>query len=230
MDRQTLARYIDHTALKPDTREGDIIKLCREALEYKFASVCVNPAYVKLAYSFLQGTEVKVCTVVGFPLGASTKEAKAFEAAQAIENGAAEVDMVINIGALKSGKMDLVEEDIRAVALACKGKALLKVIIETCLLTEEEKVAACELSGRAGANFVKTSTGFSTGGATAADITLMRRCVGTEMGVKASGGVRDLETALKMIEAGATRIGASASVSIVNESGTGQKNISGSLY
>jgi len=217
MNKIDLARYIDHTILKPDAKESDIIKLCREALEYKFASVCVNASNVRLADSFLHGTDVKVCTVVGFPLGATTKETKAFEAAQAIENGASEVDMVINIGALKSGKLDLVEEDIKAVADVCKGKALLKVIIETCLLTDEEKTTACELSKKAGANFVKTSTGFSTGGATAEDITLMRRIVGPEMGVKASGGIRNLETALKMIEAGATRIGASASISIVNE-------------
>jgi len=217
MNKIDLARYIDHTLLKPEAGESDIIKLCREALEYKFASVCVNASNVKLADSFLHGTDVKVCTVVGFPLGATTKEAKAFEAAQAIENGASEVDMVINIGALKSGKPDMVEEDIRAVADVCKGKALLKVIIETCLLTDAEKTTACELSKKAGANFVKTSTGFSTGGATAEDITLMRRIVGPEMGVKASGGIRNLETALRMIEAGATRIGASASISIVNE-------------
>ena len=217
MNKVDLARYIDHTILKPDAKESEVIKLCREALEYKFASVCVNASNVKLADSFLHGTDVKVCTVVGFPLGATTKETKAFEAAQAIENGASEVDMVINIGALKSGKLDVVEEDIKTLADVCKGKALLKVIIETCLLTDEEKTIACELSKKAGANFVKTSTGFSTGGATAEDITLMRRIVGPEMGVKASGGIRNLETALKMIEAGATRIGASASISIVNE-------------
>ncbi len=217
MNKTELARYIDHTILKPDAKEGDVIKLCREALEYKFASVCVNASNVKLTDSFLRGTEVKVCTVVGFPLGATTKETKAFEAAQAIRDGAAEVDMVINIGALKSGKVDAVEEDIKAVADACKGKALLKVIIETCLLTDEEKVIACELSKKAGADYVKTSTGFSTGGATVEDIALMRRTVGPEMGVKASGGIRNLESALKMIEAGATRIGASASISILNE-------------
>lgn len=217
MNRMDLARYIDHTILKSDAKESDVIKLCKEALEYKFASVCVNAANVKLADSFLHGTDVKVCTVVGFPLGATTKETKAFEAAQAIENGASEVDMVINIGALKSGKLDAAEEDIKAVADVCKGKALLKVIIETCLLTDEEKAIACELSKKAGANFVKTSTGFSTGGATTEDITLMRRIVGPEMGVKASGGIRNLETALAMINAGATRIGASASISIVNE-------------
>ena len=217
MNKFELARYIDHTLLKPDAKEGDIIKLCKEALEYKFASVCVNASHVKLAYSFLQGTEVRVCTVVGFPLGATTKETKAFEASQAIENGAAEIDMVINIGALKSGKHDAVKEDIREVAGVCKDKALLKVIIETCLLTDEEKVTACLLSMEAGADFVKTSTGFSVGGATAEDIKLMRRTIGPDMGVKASGGIRNLESALKMIEAGASRIGASASVSIVNE-------------
>ncbi|HQL37568.1 MAG TPA: deoxyribose-phosphate aldolase [Bacillota bacterium] len=217
MNKFELARYIDHTLLKPDAKEGDIIKLCKEALEYKFASVCVNASYVKLAYSFLQGTEVRVCTVVGFPLGATTKEAKAFEASQAIENGAAEIDMVINVGALKSGKPDAVKEDIKAVVDVCKDKALLKVIIETCLLTDEEKVTACLLSMEAGADFVKTSTGFSVSGATVEDIKLMRRTIGPNMGVKASGGIRNLESALKMIEAGATRIGASASVSIVNE-------------
>ena len=217
MNKFELARYIDHTLLKPDAKEGDIIKLCKEALEYKFASVCVNASHVKLAYSFLQGTEVRVCTVAGFPLGATTKEAKAFEASQAIENGAAEIDMVINIGALKSGKLDAVKEDIREVAGVCKDKALLKVIIETCLLTDEEKVTACLLSMEAGADFVKTSTGFSVSGATVEDIKLMRRTIGPNMGVKASGGIRNLESALKMIEAGASRIGASASVSIVNE-------------
>lgn len=217
MKRSTLASYIDHTVLKPDTKESDVIKLCREALEYKFASVCINPSYVKLANSFLAGTEVKVCTVVGFPLGATTSETKAFEAAKAIEEGASEIDMVINVGALKSGKLELVEEDIRAVANACKGKALLKVIIETCLLTDEEKVTACQLSKKAGADYVKTSTGFSTGGATPEDIALMRRTVGSEMGVKASGGVRTLEAALKMIEAGASRIGSSSSVAMISE-------------
>ncbi|MDD4503824.1 MAG: deoxyribose-phosphate aldolase [Clostridiaceae bacterium] len=217
MNKLELSGYIDHTLLKPDAKEGDIIKLCREALEHKFASVCVNAYNVKLADSFLHGTEIKVCTVVGFPLGATTKETKAFEAAQAIENGADEVDMVINIGALKSGKLDIVEEDIKAVADACKGKALLKVIIETCLLTDKEKVTACELSKKAGADFVKTSTGFSKGGATVEDIILMRRTIGPNMGVKASGGIRNLESSLKMIEAGATRIGASASISIINE-------------
>lgn len=217
MNKFELASHIDHTLLKPNAKESDIIKLCKEALEHKFASVCVNASYVKLAYSFLQGTEVRVCTVAGFPLGATTKEVKALEAGQAIENGAAEIDMVINIGALKTGKLDVVKDDILAVAEVCKGKALLKVILETCLLTEEEKVTACLLSMEAGADFVKTSTGFSTGGATVEDIKLMRRTIGPNMGVKASGGIRNLESALNMIEAGASRIGASASVSIVNE-------------
>ncbi len=217
MNKIELAGYIDHTALKPDAKEGDIIKLCREALEHKFASVCVNPCYVKLADSFLHGTEVKVCTVAGFSLGATTKEVKAFEAAQAIENGADEIDMVINIGALKSGKPEIVEEDIKAVADVCRGKALLKVIIEACLLTDDEKVTACELSKKSGADFVKTSTGFSASGAAVEDVVLMRRTIGPNMGVKAAGGIRNLESALQMIEAGATRIGASASVSIINE-------------
>jgi len=217
MDKKTLASYIDHTILKADAQVKDVEKLCKEAAEYVFASVCVNPANVKLAASLLKGTEVKVCTVVGFPLGATLPQVKAFEAQEAICAGAHEVDMVINIGALKSGQLDIVEKDIKAVVEACKDKALLKVIIETCLLTDEEKVTACQLAKKAGADYVKTSTGFSTGGATAEDIRLMRKTVGTMMGVKASGAVRDLETALKMIEAGASRIGASASVNIVND-------------
>ena len=220
MDKNTLARYFDHTALKADTKESDVQKLCKEALDYKFASVCVNANYVGLAHELLKDSEVKVCTVVGFPLGATLPEVKAFEAVKAIENGATEVDMVINVGALKSGKLELVEEDIRTVANACKGKAILKVIMETCLLTDEEKVQVCLASKSAGADFVKTSTGFSTGGATSSDIALMRKTVGTEMGVKASGGIRDLKTALQMIEAGASRIGASASVNIVNDIAT----------
>lgn len=216
MDKKTLASYIDHTILKADAQVKDIEKICKEAAEYHFASVCVNAANVAQVAALLKGTDVKVCTVVGFPLGATLAQVKAFEAQEAIKDGAHEVDMVINVGALKSGLLDVVENDIRAVAEACKGKALLKVIIETCLLTEEEKITACELAKKAGADYVKTSTGFSTGGALAEDIRLMRRTVGDQMGVKASGAVRDLETALKMIEAGASRIGASASVSIVN--------------
>lgn len=217
MDKKTLASYIDHTILKADALVKDIEKLCKEAAEYKFASVCVNAANVLQAATLLKGSEVKVCTVVGFPLGATLPQVKAFEAEEAIKNGAQEVDMVINVGALKSGQLDLVEQDIKTVAAACKNKALLKVIIETCLLTDEEKVTVCQLAKKAEADYVKTSTGFSTGGATVEDIKLMRKTVGPAMGVKASGGVRDLETALKMIEAGATRIGASASVNIVND-------------
>ncbi|MBS2969750.1 deoxyribose-phosphate aldolase [Metabacillus sp. KIGAM252] len=213
---EKMAKMIDHTALKPDTTKAQIEKLCEEAKEYQFASVCVNPTWVETCARLLEGTDVKVCTVIGFPLGASTPETKAFETKDAIEKGAAEVDMVINIGALKDGNEELVEKDIRAVTEAAKGKALTKVIIETCLLTDEEKTLACELSVKAGAYFVKTSTGFSTGGATVEDIRLMRKTVGPDLGVKASGGVRDRAGADLMIEAGATRIGASAGISIVS--------------
>jgi deoxyribose-phosphate aldolase len=213
-----IAKYIDHTILKPEATAEDVKKLCSEAREYKFASVCVNGCYAKLVSSELAGTDVKTCVVVGFPLGAMTKEAKAFETTQAIENGATEIDMVINVGALKEKNYELLKEDIEAVVNAAKGKALVKVIIETCLLTDEEKVKACEISKEAKADFVKTSTGFSTGGATKEDIALMRKTVGPEIGVKASGGVRDFNTAMEMINAGASRIGASASISIVSES------------
>jgi deoxyribose-phosphate aldolase len=212
-----LARMIDHTLLKANATEAEIVKLAEEAKEYKFASVCVNPTWVKKAAEVLKDAEeVKVCTVIGFPLGAATSDVKAFETTNAIENGATEVDMVINIGALKDKQYDLVEEDIKAVVDAAKGKALTKVIIETCLLTDEEKEMACKLSVNAGADFVKTSTGFSTGGATVEDIALMRKTVGPDIGVKASGGVRSLEDAQNMIEAGATRIGASSGIAIVN--------------
>ncbi|MED3548934.1 deoxyribose-phosphate aldolase [Cytobacillus praedii] len=211
-----VAKMIDHTLLKADATKEQIEKICAEAKEYNFASVCVNPTWVKRSAELLKGTDVKVCTVIGFPLGASTPETKAFETKNAIENGATEVDMVINIGALKGGDNELVESDIRAVVNAAKGKALTKVIIETCLLTEEEKVRACELSVKAGADFVKTSTGFSTGGATAEDIALMRKTVGPAIGVKASGGVRSAEDAELMIKAGASRIGASSGAAIVN--------------
>ncbi|KOP83499.1 deoxyribose-phosphate aldolase [Cytobacillus solani] len=211
-----VAKMIDHTLLKADATKEQIEKICAEAKEYNFASVCVNPAWVKRSAELLNGTDVKVCTVIGFPLGASTPETKAFETKNAIENGATEVDMVINIGALKGGDDELVESDIRAVVDAAKGKALTKVIIETCLLSEDEKVRACELSVKAGADFVKTSTGFSTGGATAEDIALMRKTVGPTIGVKASGGVRSAEDAQEMIKAGATRIGASSGAAIVN--------------
>ncbi|CRK83626.1 deoxyribose-phosphate aldolase [Neobacillus massiliamazoniensis] len=212
---QNIVNMIDHTLLKADATKEQILTLVEEAKQYKFASVCVNPVWVKTAAELLAETpEVKVCTVIGFPLGASTTETKAFEAKNAIENGATEVDMVINIAALKDGQDELVERDIRAVVEAAKGKALTKVIIEACLLTNEEKVTACELSVKAGADFVKTSTGFSTGGATVEDIRLMRKTVGPTIGVKASGGVRSREDALAMVEAGATRIGASSGVSI----------------
>ncbi|WP_227934911.1 deoxyribose-phosphate aldolase [Alkalihalobacillus deserti] len=217
MSSQSIVSLIDHTALKADTTKDQILTLCSEAKEFKFASVCVNPTWVKLAAEQLKDTEeVKVCTVIGFPLGASTTEVKAFETTNAIANGATEVDMVINIAALKDKNDELVERDIRAVVEAASGKALTKVIIETSLLTDEEKVRACKLSIKAGADFVKTSTGFSTGGATVEDIALMRKTVGPNVGVKASGGVRDLEGAKAVVEAGATRIGASAGVSIVN--------------
>ncbi len=217
----SLVQMIDHTLLKADAKEADIIKLAEEAKEYKFASVCVNPAWVKTAAAILKDTpEVKVCTVIGFPLGANTPETKAFETKNAIENGAGEVDMVINIGALKSGNHELVEQDIKAVVDAAKGKALTKVIIETSLLTDEEKEIACKLAVKAGADYVKTSTGFSTGGATKEDIELMRKVVGPEIGVKASGGVRSLEDAETMVKAGATRIGASSGVAIAK----GQKS------
>jgi deoxyribose-phosphate aldolase len=210
-----IAKMIDHTLLKADATKEQVEKLCSEANEYKFASVCVNPTWVQTASNLLKDSGVDICTVIGFPLGATTPETKAFETKNAIENGATEVDMVINIGALKDGNDELVERDIRAVVEAANGKALTKVIIETCLLTEEEKVRACELSVKAGADFVKTSTGFSTGGATAEDIALMRKTVGPDLGVKASGGVRSAEDAEKMIQAGATRIGASSGIAIV---------------
>lgn len=208
---------IDHTVLKPDTSNSMIENLCKEALEYDFAAVCVNPYFVKLAKELLQDSNVKVATVIGFPLGANTKEVKAYETIDAIKNGADEIDMVINIGALKNKDYNLVKEDIEAVVEAAKGKAIVKVIIETCLLTEEEKKKACELSLEAGADFVKTSTGFSTGGATIEDVKLMKSIVGDKMGIKASGGIRDLETARKMIEAGATRLGTSSGVKIAKE-------------
>ena len=216
MEMKNLASIIDHTILKAEATEAEIIKLCSEAKEYGFASVCVNPSMVSLAAKELQGTKVKVCTVIGFPLGATTSEVKAFETENTIRNGATEVDMVINVGKLKEGNLEYVKNDIKAVVDAAKGKALTKVIIETCLLNDEEKIAVCKLAKEVGADFVKTSTGFSTGGATAHDIKLMRNTVGEEMGVKASGGVRSREDALTMVENGATRIGASASIAICN--------------
>ena len=215
---KNLSRYIDHTLLKADATENEVIKLCNEAKEYDFFSVCINPGFVELATKELSESNVAVCTVIGFPLGASTPETKAFETKDAIQKGATEVDMVINISKLKDKKNDEVLEDIKAVVNAADKKALVKVIIETCLLTDEEKERACKLAKDAGADFVKTSTGFSTGGATKEDIALMRKTVGTEMGVKASGGVRTYEDAVTMIESGATRIGASASIAIVTAS------------
>ncbi|OAN16142.1 deoxyribose-phosphate aldolase [Exiguobacterium undae] len=210
-----LAAMIDHTALKAETSRAQIETLCKEALEYKFASVCVNPTNVALAAELLKSDDaVKVCTVIGFPLGANTPEVKAFETQDTIKNGATEIDMVLNIGALKDGDLSLVERDIRAVVEAANG-TLVKVIFENCLLTKEEIKTAAELSVKAGADFVKTSTGFSTGGATVEDIRLMRETVGPDIGVKASGGVRDFEGAKAMIDAGATRIGASAGIAIV---------------
>ena len=211
-----LAKYIDHTVLKPDTTADEIDVLCDEALEYGFASVCINPTWVKRSADRLRGSEVKVCTVIGFPLGANTPEIKAMEARRALRDGAREVDMVINIGALKSGQHELVRKDIeKVVDAAHESGAICKVILETALLTDEEKVIASALSKQAKADFVKTSTGFGGGGATVYDVALMRETVGPDMGVKASGGVRTLEDAEDMIAAGATRIGASAGVQIV---------------
>jgi deoxyribose-phosphate aldolase len=223
-----VAAMIDHTLLKPDATHSDIETLCREAAEYKFASVCVNPTWVSTCARLLAGSSVKVCTVIGFPLGATTSDTKHFETRRAIFDGAREIDMVINVGALKSGDLRLVERDIEGVTAPChEAGAITKVIIETALLTDEEKVTASTLAKAAGANFVKTSTGFAAGGATAADVALMRRVVGSEMGVKASGGVRDLEGLKAMVAAGATRIGASAGVRIVQES-RGDRALSGS--
>lgn len=214
-EETSLAKYIDHTLLKADATQEQIVKLCEEAREYRFASVCVNSGYVPLAAKELSGSGVKTCCVIGFPLGAASTEAKVQETIDSIKNGADEVDMVINVGAVKSKDWPSVKTDIENVVLAAHGKALVKVIIETCLLTDEEKVKACAIAKMAGADFVKTSTGFSTGGATAADVKLMRKTVGADMGVKASGGVRDYKTARQMIEAGATRIGTSNGISIV---------------
>jgi deoxyribose-phosphate aldolase len=213
-----VSHMIDHTLLKPDATQDQVAQLCYEAKKHAFASVCVNPSYVKLCADLLKDSGVLVCTVIGFPLGATSTEAKAFEAQKALRDGATEVDMVINVGALKSRDYELVERDIAAVARVVHAAgAILKVIIEAALLTDEEKVAACQLAKVAGADFVKTSTGFGPGGATAEDVALMRRVVGSGMGVKASGGIRSYADAKKMIAAGASRIGASASVRIAQE-------------
>lgn len=214
MSNQSILAKIDHTLLKPEATKGDIIKLSEEAKQYKFASVCVNPFWVSTAAEVLKGTEVNVCTVIGFPLGASASEVKAFEVKKAIEDGATEVDMVLNVGALKAGDLEVVTNDMVQVVEAAKGKALVKVILETCLLTPEEIVTACKCAVNAGADYVKTSTGFSTDGATVEAVKLMAETVGPNIGVKASGGVRSLEDAQAMIANGATRLGSSAGVAI----------------
>lgn len=211
------SKMIDHTLLKPDAKEEQINKIIEEALKYEFASVCVNPTWVKLAADKLKKSKVAVCTVIGFPLGAETTNTKVFEAKDAILNGADEIDMVINIGALKDKKDDFVEKEIGEIVNAARGKAIVKVIIETCLLNEEEKIRACRLAVKAGANFVKTSTGFSTGGATIEDVRLMRKTVGEDVGVKASGGIHSKVEMDNMIKAGANRIGASAGVKIMED-------------
>lgn len=210
-----LAKYIDHTILKATTTLNDVEKLCNEAAEYKFASVCINPYYVPFAKKFLEGTDVKVCTVIGFPLGATTKETKAAEAVKAVVDGANEVDMVLNVGAMKSKNYNYVEDDIKMVVESLPKEICVKVILETCYLTKDEIKLASELAMNAGANFVKTSTGFGTGGATVEDVKIMKGVVGDNLGVKASGAVRDFETAKAMIEAGATRLGTSSGVAIV---------------
>jgi deoxyribose-phosphate aldolase len=215
----SVAALIDHTLLKPDASQSDIETLCREAREFGFATVCVNPTWVSTCARLLRGSAVQVCSVVGFPLGATTCDVKQYETRRAIFDGAREIDMVINIGALKSGHLQVVERDVAAVAETCReAGAISKVIIEAALLTDEEKVAACTLAKVVGADFVKTSTGFGPGGATVADVALMRRVVGDEMGVKAAGGVRDLQALTAMVQAGASRVGASAGVRIVQES------------
>ncbi|MDK2794544.1 MAG: deoxyribose-phosphate aldolase, partial [Caldanaerobacter sp.] len=207
-----IAKMIDHTLLKPNATKEEIKKLCEEAGEYGFASVCINPCFVDLAYEMLKDTDVKVCTVVGFPLGANTIETKVFEAVEAVKKGATEIDMVLNISMLKSGEYDYVKKEISEVVKAVKshGDIVVKVILETCYLSDEEKIKACEISKEAGADFVKTSTGFGPGGATVEDVKLMRKVVGENFGVKASGGIRSYVDAKAMIEAGANRIGASA--------------------
>ncbi|WP_027339003.1 deoxyribose-phosphate aldolase [Halonatronum saccharophilum] len=215
MNDKKLAGLIDHTILNPDAVEKDVRLKCQEALEYGFASVCVNPIFTSTVSQELKGSDVKVCTVVGFPLGETTTEAKTFEAKNAVKYGAQELDMVINMGALKSNAWEIVKDDIRAVVESVKGKAIVKVIIETCYLDNEEKRKACQIAKEAGADFVKTSTGFGIGGATIEDVKLMREVVGEDMGVKASGGIRSREDAIKMVEAGANRIGASSGVAIL---------------
>lgn len=213
--KKNVAGIIDHTLLKQQASEEQIAKICAEAMEYNFASVCINPCYVKQCAEALKDSSVNVCTVIGFPLGASTTATKAFETRDAVANGAVEIDMVVNVGAIKSGKWDYVKNDIKAVVDAAAGK-LVKVIIETCLLTDDEKRQVCQIAKEAGADFVKTSTGFSTGGATPEDVALMRETVGPDMGVKASGGIHTAEEAIACINAGATRLGVSAGIAVVN--------------
>jgi deoxyribose-phosphate aldolase len=212
-----LNEYIDYTILKPETTHDQVIQVCEEAKQYQFVAVCVNSCFVPLVASLMQGSGVKICSTIGFPLGCTTSKMKAFEVQDAIQNGAQEVDMVINVGALKSGDVEYVERDIAAVVAAARGSALVKVILETCLLTDDEIVTACTLAHNAGADFVKTSTGFNTAGATVEHVALMRNTVGDSMGVKASGGIRTREAALQMIEAGASRIGTSSGVAIMQE-------------
>jgi len=231
IENVNLASIVDHTLLKQDATEDQIRKICQEAREYKFASVCVNPYYVPLVVEQLKGSGVKTCCVIGFPLGATTTKTKVFETKDAIENGVQEVDMVINVGAVKSGDWDYVRNDIESVVIAAGQKAIVKVIFETCLLSDDEKMKACTISKLAGANFVKTSTGFSTGGATVEDIRLMRKTVGQDMGVKASGGIKDYDTALAMVKAGATRLGTSSGVVIAKmESESEAQGVKKSLY
>lgn len=217
MNGEKLARYIDHTLLKPEATEEDIRSLCAEAREYGFASVCVNGSFVELAARELKGSDTKTCAVIGFPLGAGTTAAKAFEARDAVARGAEEIDMVLSVGRLRDGNTGYVREDIRAVVEAAGEKTVVKVILEICLLTDDQKILACRLAEEAGAGFVKTSTGFSSGGASTADVALLRRMVGNRLGIKASGGVRTRKDAEEMIAAGASRIGSSASVAICSK-------------
>lgn len=213
-----IEKMIDHTALKADTKKDAIKLLCEEAKEYRFKAVCVNPTHVSYCKELLQESDVLIATVIGFPLGANTTQTKVFETKDAISNGAVEIDMVINIGALKDGNLELVKNDIQEIVKACGNDAIVKVIIETSLLTDDEKINACQLAKEAGAHFVKTSTGFSTAGATVEDVALMKSIVGDDLQVKASGGIKDYEGAVKMIEAGATRIGASSGIKIIEGS------------
>ncbi len=214
MKPEALCRYFDHTILNPDATRAEVVQICKQALEYNFFSVCVNPVHIKLVSHELENSDVKVCSVVGFPLGAARPDIKAAETRAAVADGAHEIDMVINVGALKDNDLILVENDIRAAVEAAQGRAV-KVIIETCLLTREQKIKACQIAEKAGAAFVKTSTGFSSGGATCEDVALMKKTIGSQMKIKASGGIKTYEQAIAMIEAGADRIGASAGVDII---------------